>query len=187
MLELLLQAAHLFQEIMDPLEPGEFLIGLHALLLQKVERFSDVVLTEKKVGELLEDFFGIRPFRGGRVLAAKITIANHGNTQKVSVRVSVSVFFLIYLFTPTYTDTTTVFISRITRKGSVGKGLSVVCPSSFLGVRLSCQQTWVTRLLASRGKSGHQTLSPMPTTVTWLGGQGDERRQPRPGANRARR
>ncbi len=94
MLELLLQAAHLFQKIMDPLEPREFIIRLHALLFQKVERFSDVVLTEKKVGELLEDFFGIRSFRRSRVLAAKITIANHGNTQKVSVVVSVSVWFL---------------------------------------------------------------------------------------------
>jgi hypothetical protein len=42
----------------------------------------------------------------------------------VSVRVSVSVFFPNHLFTHTVTNT--VFISRITRKGSIGKGLSVV-------------------------------------------------------------
>ena len=91
MLEPLLEAAHLLQEIMDPLEPRIFVIRFHALLFQEVQGFTDVVLTEKKVGELLEDFIGIRSFRRGRVLAAKITIANHGNTQKVSV----AVWFLI--------------------------------------------------------------------------------------------
>ena len=33
----------------------------------------------------------------------------------------------------------------------------------------------------------HKAFLSIATTVTWLGGQGDERRQPRPGGNRTRR
>lgn len=82
MLELLLQAAHLFQKIMDSLEPRGFIMRFQALLFQKVERFADVILSEKKIGELFEDFFGIRSFRRDWFPAVKVTIAYHMNNKK---------------------------------------------------------------------------------------------------------
>ena len=77
-LELLLEAAHLLQKLLDPLKPLGLLGLLDPLLLQQVEGFADVVFPQHEVGELIEDLLGVSTLGRNRVLTPIITVPDHG-------------------------------------------------------------------------------------------------------------